>query len=89
MAFDDVTLFELHIDGAQFGPGESPGAERTSEGARDAEPERSGGRGRALALVALSIGVSLVVATAARRIAGDGERLEIEALGDVEAVPVR
>lgn len=83
MAFDNVTLFELHLDGARFGPGEEPDADE----ARD--QGRSGGRGRALALLALSIGVSLVVAAAARRVVGDGERVEIETLGGAETAPKR
>lgn len=71
MAFDNVTFFEVHLDGANIGP--SFGAdvadgemdeELEMEGEMAAGTERSGGRGRIVGVVAL---VALAGAAAAIR----------------------
>ncbi|MFB6170952.1 MAG: hypothetical protein ABEJ23_00340 [Haloarculaceae archaeon] len=88
MAFDHVTFFELHFDGAQFGPRALPGTEDDADANADADDREAAParRGRRVALVAFSVAVSVAAAVAARRMARRGERIEIEAVGDgVEA----
>ena len=76
---EKLTLFELHFDGATFGPTVSPEATSDETVAEDEIPAEeaatnSGGRGRkVIGLVVASIVVSVVVSTIARRLAGDDE----------------
>jgi len=84
MGIQKLTFFELHFDGATFGPvgssSESPTDEETLVGDEtDAEREgmetgSSGGILRKLALaVGVSIAVSLIATAIAKRFAGDDD----------------
>lgn len=87
MALDTVTVFELHFDGAQFGPRELPGADSATEetvtAGPEAETEAASGRSHVLALVTLSVGFSVVATIVARRLAGDGEQIEVETVSNL------
>lgn len=85
-----ITLFELHFDGASFGPVNASDEPTTDEPAveedvaSDADVSKSGGGRKILGLVVASVVVSVVVAAIARRLAGDDESgaVEFEGAGD-------
>lgn len=82
MGLDKLTLFELHFDGAQFGPKRLPGPtataddetdeDATASAATDTADESDGGR-RFLPLVAASTAVAVGATLLARRFLGDDE----------------
>lgn len=69
---EKLTLFEFHLDGAQFGP-RSLTDEAVEESTEDDETAESTGGNRVLRLVAASILVSLIATAIARRFAGNDE----------------
>lgn len=81
---EKLTLFELHFDGAQFGP-RNLGDDADDGATEDVESEQSGGR-RVLRLVAASILFSLIATAIARRFAGDDSEIGIEE--DVEDISI-
>ncbi|WP_415378501.1 hypothetical protein [Halosimplex sp. TS25] len=99
MVFENVTLFEVHLDDAQFGPG----AGRASDDARDeavdavrrdaderatgSEPtdEEGSGRSRIAKLAVASVVVSVVATLAARRLTGRDDEPAFDA-GDADEV---
>jgi len=98
MAFDKLTLFELHFDGAQFGPRAIGATDET-----DAEPtdvtetadeidESAAGRGgarRVLALVGASVLLSVVATFVVRRLGGGDEQTTLDDVAaDESAVDV-
>lgn len=92
---EKISLFELHFDGATFGPTSS--AESPSEGtvaeeeipAAEAAAKSGGGRGRkVVGLVVASIVVSVVVSAIARRLVGDDGFEAIDVDGDEDENPI-
>lgn len=76
MVFENLTLFELHFEDAQFGPrtmGESEESAEIEMAAEETEP--SGGRRRYLPLVVVAV---VVAAVAVRRYRGRGDEADIE-----------
>lgn len=72
MAFENVTLFEIHLDDAKFGTNDQ----------HEAPPEPAGGgsgAGRAIALVLLSVALAVGATLAARALLGEGAADEREA----------
>jgi len=89
MAFDNVTFFEVHLDGANIGPSFGDDADAAMEAELDAETvdeemaaEESGrGRGRAVAVLAL-----LAVAGAAALRRRRGRAVEVDEEIEIESV---
>jgi hypothetical protein len=92
-----ITMFELHFDGAQFGPSSLDTPETTSEVEEveeypdDATPETGGRSPRRLVIAAIgvSIGVSLLVRRLARRFDSDDDGITIEEVEETEEPAVR
>ena len=77
MVFENLTLFELHMEGSRFGP-DFGGEEEAEEAVAElSEGDDSGGRGRGLPLFGLL--VLAVVAGLAFRRYRSGEEEEAEA----------
>jgi hypothetical protein len=74
MVFENLTLFELHLEDAQFGPTSLPdldAVESAEESGEEPDQTAAGGsRRRGLALLLASVAVSLVATVVARRLAG-------------------
>ena len=85
----DVTLFEIHLDGAQFGPttigGESESEEATAGPVEGGSGERSapGALRFVPVLVAVAVGYA-----AMRRFRGGGDEDALVATPDAEAVEI-
>jgi hypothetical protein len=88
MAFDNVTFFEVHLDGANVGPAAGVDEER-ADAEMDATMETEAvagprGRGRVAAVVAL-VAVAGVAAALRRRRGGESEtdeEIEIEPVAE-------
>ncbi|MFB6104555.1 MAG: hypothetical protein ABEJ57_05640 [Halobacteriaceae archaeon] len=82
---EKLTLFELHFDGAQFGPTTMGGEDTASP----AEPESEAGSSRRLGLVAASIIVAVVATAVAKRLTRDATVMEPDTAGeDISIDPV-
>jgi hypothetical protein len=82
MVFENLTLFELHVEDAQFGPTTLPdGEQATAESETDEAPDETtdtgrregGARRRVLLLAVASVAVSVAATALARRLAGADE----------------
>ncbi|WP_436931346.1 hypothetical protein [Halosimplex halobium] len=85
MVFENLTLFEVHLDDAQFGTDAGRSDERDADVALpepDSDDDRetadsSGGRGRFVKLAVASVVVSVAATLVARRVAGGDDSVAV------------